>query len=152
MVAHTEETAMTTDFTGPAAEAAAKAERAAGSPQDAFLEKLAERVGAKASIKAVFGDPIVRNGTTIVPVAKVRWGFGGGSGTGPATEAADAPVGSGSGAGGGVTAEPIGYLEIGDEGAAFKPIAGAYPSPIFLLAAGLSGAFVIRAIARLIRG
>ena len=143
---------MTTDFTGQAASAAADAERAANSPQDQFLEKLADKVGAKASIKAVFGDPIVRNGTTIVPVAKVRWGFGGGTGTGPTSEASDAPVGTGSGAGGGVTAEPIGYLEIGNEGAAFKPIAGAYPSPVFLLAAGFAGAIVIRAIARLIRG
>jgi uncharacterized spore protein YtfJ len=143
---------MTTDFTGQAASAAADAQRAASGPQDQFLEKLADKVGAKASIKAVFGDPIVRDGTTIVPVAKVRWGFGGGSGTGPASQAADAPVGSGSGAGGGVTAEPIGYLEIGNEGAAFKPIAGAYPSPVFLLASGFAGALVIRAIARLIRG
>jgi uncharacterized spore protein YtfJ len=143
---------MTSDYTGQAAAAAADAERAANGPQDQFLEKLAEKVGAKASIKAVFGDPIVRNGTTIVPVAKVRWGFGGGTGTGPATEAADAPMGTGSGAGGGVTAEPIGYLEIGDQGAAFKPFAGAYPSPIFLLASGFAGALVIRAIARLVRG
>jgi uncharacterized spore protein YtfJ len=143
---------MTTDFTGPTADAAAKAERAANGPQDAFLEKLADKVGAKASIKAVFGDPIVRNGTTVVPVAKVRWGFGGGTGTGPSSEATDAPVGTGTGAGGGVTAEPIGYLEIGDEGAAFKPIAAAYPSPLFLLAAGFAGSLVIRAIARLIRG
>jgi uncharacterized spore protein YtfJ len=143
---------MTTDFTGAAADAASKAERAASGPQDAFLEKLAERVGGKASIKAVFGEPISRNGKTIVPVAKIRWGFGGGTGTGPSSQAADAPVGTGSGAGGGVTAEPIGYLEIGDEGAAFKPIAAAYPSPVFLLAAGFAGSLVIRAIARLIRG
>jgi uncharacterized spore protein YtfJ len=143
---------MTTDFTGPAAAAAADAERAANGPQDQFLEKLADKVGAKANIKAVFGDPIVRNGTTIVPVAKVRWGFGGGSGTGPTSEAADAPVGSGSGAGGGAMAEPIGYLEIGEQGAAFKPIAAAYPSPVFVLAGGFAAALVIRAIARLIRG
>jgi uncharacterized spore protein YtfJ len=143
---------MTTDFTGHAAAAAADAERAAHGPQDEFLEKLADKVGAKASIKAVFGEPIVRNGRTVVPVAKVRWGFGGGTGTGPANESADAPMGTGSGAGGGVTAEPIGYLEIGDDGAAFKPIAGAYPSPIFLLASGFAGALVIRAIARLVRG
>jgi|SoiMethySBSTD1v2_1073268.scaffolds.fasta_scaffold1361708_2 uncharacterized spore protein YtfJ len=143
---------MTTDFTGAAADAASKAERAASGPQDAFLEKLAERVGGKASIKAVFGEPISRNGKTIVPVAKIRWGFGGGTGTGPSSQAADAPVGTGTGAGGGVTAEPIGYLEIGDEGAAFKPIAAAYPSPVFLLAAGFAGSLVIRAIARLIRG
>ena len=51
-----------------------------------------------------------------------------------------------------MTAEPIGYLEIGDDGAAFKPIASAYPSPLFLLAAGFAGSLVIRAIARLIRG
>jgi len=143
---------MTTEFTGAAADAASKAERAASGPQDAFLEKLAERVGGKASIKAVFGEPISRNGKTIVPVAKIRWGFGGGTGTGPSSQAADAPVGTGTGAGGGVTAEPIGYLEIGDEGAAFKPIAAAYPSPVFLLAAGFAGSLVIRAIARLIRG
>jgi uncharacterized spore protein YtfJ len=143
---------MTTEFTGAAADAASKAERAASGPQDAFLEKLAERVGGKASIKAVFGEPISRNGKTIVPVAKIRWGFGGGTGTGPSSQAADAPVGTGPGAGGGVTAEPIGYLEIGDEGAAFKPIAAAYPSPVFLLAAGFAGSLVIRAIARLIRG
>jgi len=143
---------MTTEFTGAAADAASKAERAASGPQDAFLEKLAERVGGKASIKAVFGEPISRNGKTIVPVAKIRWGFGGGTGTGPSSQAADAPVGTGTGAGGGVTAEPIGYLEIGDDGAAFKPIAAAYPSPVFLLAAGFAGSLVIRAIARLIRG
>jgi len=143
---------MTTEFTGAAADAASKAERAASGPQDAFLEKLAERVGGKASIKAVFGEPISRNGKTIVPIAKIRWGFGGGTGTGPSSQAADAPVGTGTGAGGGVTAEPIGYLEIGDDGAAFKPIASAYPSPVFLLAAGFAGSLVIRAIARLIRG
>jgi uncharacterized spore protein YtfJ len=136
-------------------DARAEAERAAtGGPQDAILEKLVEKVGGRASVKAVFGDPIVRNGTTVVPVAKVRWGFGGGAGTGTAPSDAPGGVssGSGTGGGGGVTAEPIGYLEIDEEGASFKPIAAAYPSPIFLLAAGIAGALVIRAVARLVRG
>jgi uncharacterized spore protein YtfJ len=133
-------------------DARAQAEQAARGPQDAILEKLVDRVGGKASVKAVFGDPIVRNGKSVVPVAKVRWGFGGGSGTGPVDDSGSAATGSGTGAGGAVTAEPIGYLEIGEEGATFRPIAAAYPSPIFLLAAGISGALVIRAIARLIRG
>jgi uncharacterized spore protein YtfJ len=136
-------------------DARAEAERAATSaPQDAILEKLVEKVGGKASVQAVFGDPIVRNGTTVVPVAKVRWGFGGGAGTGtsPSDAAGGVSSGSGTGGGGGVTAEPIGYLEIDDEGASFKPIAAAYPSPIFLLAAGFAGALIIRAIARLVRG
>jgi uncharacterized spore protein YtfJ len=147
---------MTTDFTDIAAKATAEAEKAAtGAPGDAILEKLVEKVGGRASVKAVFGDPIERGGKTIVPVAKVRWGFGGGAGSGTAPAEGDATgtaSGSGSGAGGGVTAEPIGYLEIDEAGAAFKPIAAAYPSPFFLLAAGVTGALVIRAIARLIRG
>src|ERR1044071_6413096 len=52
----------------------------AAGPIDGFVERMAERVGAKASVGAVFGDPIERNGITIIPVAKVRWGFGGGAG------------------------------------------------------------------------
>jgi hypothetical protein len=142
----------TTDTSTDYERAAADAEQAAASPQDALFEKLVDRVGGRASVQAVFGDPLVRGGKTVVPVAKVRWGFGGGTGTGPADESSGAATGSGSGAGGGVTAEPIGYLEIDEAGAIFKPIAAAYPSPIFLIAAGLSGALVIRAIARLVRG
>ncbi|HET9345016.1 MAG TPA: spore germination protein GerW family protein [Candidatus Limnocylindrales bacterium] len=145
---------MTTDYTGTAftSDAAAEAARAATGPQDAILEKLVEKVGGKASVKAVFGEPIERGGKTVVPVAKVRWGFGGGAGTGT-SEADGAPqTGSGSGGGGGVTAEPIGYLEIGEEGAAFRSIAPPYPSPLFLLAAGITSALIVRAFARLIRG
>ncbi|MFL5725842.1 MAG: spore germination protein GerW family protein [Chloroflexota bacterium] len=128
------------------------ARRAAGGMPDQILEKLVERVGGKASVQAVFGEPIQRGTKTVIPVAKVRWGFGGGTGTGPVDESGGAATGSGSGAGGGVTAEPIGYLEIAEDGASFKPIASLYPSPLFLLAAGLSGALVIRAVARLVRG
>jgi Sporulation protein YtfJ (Spore_YtfJ) len=141
-----------TDYTGVAADAAANAERAASGPQDAMLEKLVEKVGGRASVKAVFGDPIERGGKTVVPVAKVRWGFGGGSGSGTQETEGGPASGSGSGGGGGVTAEPIGYLEIGDEGAAFKQIAPPYPSPLLLLAAGITAALIVRAFARLIRG
>jgi hypothetical protein len=53
--------------TAELADARAEAERAATSaPQDAILEKLVEKVGGKASVQAVFGDPIVRSGTTVV--------------------------------------------------------------------------------------
>jgi hypothetical protein len=131
----------------------AEAEHAAtGSPQDAIFEKLAERVGAHATVKAVFGDPIVRGAKTVIPVAKVRWGFGGGTGTGPTDAAAPGATGSGTGAGGGVTAEPVGYLEIDETGTSFKPIVSPYPSPIFLLAAGITSALIVRSFARLIRG
>jgi uncharacterized spore protein YtfJ len=151
--------------------AMADARRAAESgPIDGFVERMAERIGAKATVKAVFGEPIERDGFTVIPVAKVRWGFGGGAGSGPAgpgfgagattglgsesdeaTAAAGVTPGSGSGGGGGMTADPVGYLEIGPDGASFIPITQAMPSPGFLLAAGATAAIVLRALARLIR-
>jgi uncharacterized spore protein YtfJ len=147
--------------------AIAEARRAGAANRiEGFVERLAERVGGKASVRAVFGDPIERNGTTIVPVAKVRWGFGGGVGRGPIamgpgrpgegsplSDSLDAGTdhGIGTGAGGGVTADPVGYLEIGPHGTRFRAIAPAMPSPIFLLAAGATAAIVLRAVAKLLR-
>ena len=136
-----------------------------GGQIDGFVERMAERVGAKASVRAVFGDPIERDGITVIPVAKVRWGFGGGAGRGPvavgpgiadaAAETSDpeglGQSGSGSGGGGGATADPIGYLEIGPDGANFRPITPAMPSPGFLLAAGFAVMLVLSGLARLIR-
>jgi uncharacterized spore protein YtfJ len=159
---------MTTDYaTAPDYETALDEARKAGAggPIDGFVERMAERVGGKASVRAVFGDPIERNGVTIIPVAKVRWGFGGGAGRGPIamgpgtgegmTEVEalgdNGMSGSGTGGGGGVTADPVGYLEIGPEGAVFKPIVPAMPSPGFLLAAGATAALVLGGIARIFR-
>lgn len=150
--------ATTTDI-----DTAMAAARAAGdgSPIEGFVERMADRIGAKASVKAVFGEPIERDGLTVIPVAKVRWGFGGGAGgpiAGGAAEGtaeadgADAtPVASGQGGGGGVTADPIGWLEIGPNGAEFKSIVPAMPSPGFMLAAGATAALVLRGLARLFR-
>lgn len=120
-----------------------------GGPADRLLDRLAEQIGARASVKAVFGDPIKQGDLTVVGVARVRWGFGGGGGM---ADGQAVGSGSGSGGGGGVTADPVGYLEIGPTGATFRPIASPYPSPVFLVAAGFAGAIVLRAIARLFRG
>ena len=141
-----------------------------GGPIDGFIERMAERIGGKASVRAVFGDPIQRDDITIIPVARVRWGFGGGAGTGPIavgpgragkgspfSETGDDAggtanqTGSGSGGGGGATADPVGYLEIGPDGATFHQITTARPSAGFLLAAGATAALVLRGLARLVR-
>jgi uncharacterized spore protein YtfJ len=45
-----------------------------------LLERLAGHVGGKAGAKAVFGDPVERDGVTVIPVARVRWGVGAGGG------------------------------------------------------------------------
>lgn len=136
---------MTTDLVA----ATDEAQLAAGAtPADRLLERLAQLIGGRAGVHAVFGEAVAREGVTVIPVARVRWGFGGGGGRadGPPTGPA-----SGSGGGGGVAADPIGYLEIGPDSAVFRPIRDPFPSPLFLLASGLTAAIVIRALARLIR-
>ena len=128
-------------------EAKATAEEAAIGPSDRMLERLADIIGAKASVQAVFGEPIKEGDITIIPVAKVRWGFGGG--TGQSEVPSEGPA-TGSGAGGGATAEPLGYLEIGSDGAEFIPITDARPSPVFIIAAGITAALVLRGVAKLL--
>ncbi len=113
-----------------------------------FMEWLAERIGARAGVTAVFGEPIERGDVTVIPVARVRWGFGGGEGQGG--EAAG-PTGSGLGGGGGAAGDPVGYIEIGPAGADFRPIVPPYPSPLFLLAAGITAALILRTVGGLIR-
>ena len=149
------------------AEAIAEATKAGEpGPIDGFVERMAERIGAKASVRSVFGDPIERDGFTIIPVARVRWGFGGGAGSGPVavgpgrpdaspfSDAADGAAdgtSTGSGGGGGATADPVGYLEIGPDGATFISIASPRPSAGFMLAAGATAALVLSGLAKLVR-
>ncbi len=140
-----------------------QAQKSARSSIDGFVERIAERVGSKASVRAVFGDPIERDGLTVIPVARVRWAFGGGAGRGPiamgpgsgegatASTSDEGMSGAGTGGGGMASADPIGYLEIGPDGATFKPIAPPMPSPAFVLASGATAALMLRAIARIFR-
>ena len=43
-----------------------------------LLHKIGETLGSTATVKSVFGEAIHVNGKTVVPVAKVTYGFGGG--------------------------------------------------------------------------
>lgn len=80
-----------------------------------LLQTIGERLGAGATVKAVYGEPVVAEGRVVVPVANVRYGFGAGGGSG----SSDDDKGEGSGGGGGVTASPAGMIEIDANGARF---------------------------------
>ena len=135
-------------------EAKDEARAAAVEPMDKILDRLGERLGTQATVKAVFGEPVERGDVTVIPVARVRWGLGGGSGSGPAEREATNGErrASGTGAGGGAMADPMGYLEVRPSGAVYVPLATAYPSPVLILAIGLSMGIIVRALARLLRG
>jgi len=79
------------------------------------LEALAERLQAT-GVRTVYGEPISAEGRTIIPVARVTYGFGGGGGL-SGKHAPQSPDGNGEGAGGGggVRAVPAGVVEITPE-------------------------------------
>lgn len=78
-----------------------------------MLERIGDSLGSTANVKSVFGEPIHAEGKTVIPVAKVAYGFGAGGGRKSAGHnggSGDQPEGGGGG--GGVRAFPAGALEI----------------------------------------
>lgn len=92
-----------------------------------------EQLRESASVESVFGDPVETDGRTLVPVARVSYGFGGGFGRGPSGDETrdetawepgepsgmEAESGEGGGGGGGVSARPVGVLEVSADGTRF---------------------------------
>jgi uncharacterized spore protein YtfJ len=114
----------------------AKREAEADAANERF-SKLLESLGGAATAKAVFGEPVEKDGLTIVPVARVRFGVGGGGGRGPGRKKkgddSDAEQ-VGYGQGGGVQAGPLGYIELSGGKASYRRIADpARPLAIALL-------------------
>ena len=81
---------------------------------DKFIGTMAEKLGAVAKAATVYADPVERDGITVIPVAKARWGFGGGLGHTKAEH--------GAGGGGGITVTPVGFIELKNGQAEFRSI------------------------------
>jgi uncharacterized spore protein YtfJ len=45
-----------------------------------LLERLGQAIGGRATVSTVFGEPVDREGITVIPVARMRFAFGGGGG------------------------------------------------------------------------
>ena len=88
---------------------------------DRFIGTMAEKLGAVARAATVFGEPVERDGVTVIPVAKARWGFGGGAGQ-RKDERGGGTHEDGAGGGGGVQVTPVGFIEIKNNEAHFRPI------------------------------
>ena len=80
------------------------------------------------SIRHVYAEPVHHGDTTVIPVAKIAYGFGAGGGRRPASRSAEmsSPTAEaagaeaqGGGGGGGARLTPIGALEIGPRGTRF---------------------------------
>jgi uncharacterized spore protein YtfJ len=85
------------------------------------MESMFEPLTRSASVKSVYGEAISANGKTIIPVARVAYGFGGGRGRKhQERDSPDSPEGEGGG--GGVYAVPIGVLEVSEAQTRFIPL------------------------------
>ena len=107
-----------------------------------LLERIGQTVGRRAQASAVFGEPVQREGVTVIPVAKARFGFGGGGGAG----SHEGDEGSGGGGGGGAAVSPIGFIEVRDNGAEFKRIS----TPMDLIPLVTAGAIAALTVRRLL--
>ena len=82
------------------------------------IRSIVDDLGEHASVRSVYGDPIEAAGKTIVPVARVAYGFGGGGfgrggdEPGEGSPGEEGATGQGGGVGAGVSARPIGVVEI----------------------------------------
>ena len=107
-----------------------------------FVQSIVDRLHATGNIKTVFGEPIEAKGRTIIPVAKVAYGFGGGTGGTAKSDSEDGR--SGQGVGGGVVVRPAGVLEIREDTTEFIPF-GENKKLIGVLFLGLLvGAWLVR--------
>jgi hypothetical protein len=122
-----------------------EAHRAAQSGSLPLLTKILEQIGMQAGAKAVFGEPVERDGRTVVPVAQTMMGVGAGSGDSD-------EAGSGAGAGGGALSRPLGYIEISQYGTEFVPLRRPWQDPGFLLAAAFATLLLAKALRTLLRG
>ncbi|MBN9492470.1 sporulation protein [bacterium] len=123
---------------------------ATGGLFDRMVHSLATRMGGFASASAVYGDPVDQEGVTVVPVARVRWGFGSGAGMDTDGHGTGEPD-IGGGGGGLVSAHPVGYIELRDGEAEFRPIKDSTAPALIILAAGAAAWLVLRGLKSLFR-
>lgn len=72
------------------------------------LKSIGEKLQSAGNVKSVYGDPVIAGDRTVIPVARVRFGFGAGGKTL-----------AGGGGGGGMRADPAGMIEITPLGSTF---------------------------------
>lgn len=102
-------------------------------------ERLAESLGTSAGAKMIYGEPVINDGVVIIPVAKVRFGFGGGNHNGE------------EGGGGGEIIQPAGYIELKDGFSRFQPIRDPIAFIPLVIAGGVTGFLLLRSLYNMLR-
>ncbi|MHA3977648.1 GerW family sporulation protein [Halovulum sp. GXIMD14794] len=83
-----------------------------------LLKGTVEELDRLLNARNVLGDPIERDGTTVIPIVSFGFGFGAGGNTG-----GKSGTGSGTGAGGGI--KPLGAIIFDSQGVRVEAVKGA---------------------------
>lgn len=90
-------------------------------PINSLMDTSMRKIKDMIDVNSIIGDPITApDGTTIIPVSKVTYGFASGGSDLPTKKEARDCFGGGSGAG--VTIQPVGFLSISRGNVRFIPI------------------------------
>lgn len=90
-------------------------------PINSLLDTSMKKIKELIDVNTIIGDPITApDGTTIIPVSKVTYGFASGGSDLPTKKETRDCFGGGSGAG--VTIQPVGFLSISRGNVKFIPI------------------------------
>jgi hypothetical protein len=112
----------------------------------AGLLGLRKLVSTMAGARLCYGEPVRAGERIVIPVARVQAGGGGGWGTGFDPKGGN--HGEGGGGGGGLEAAPVGFIDIGPEGARFEAI----PDPMTSARALRTGATGLTTLAAAFAG
>lgn len=93
-------------------------------PIQSLMTETMEKIKKMVDVDTIIGSPITTpDGTTVIPVSKVTFGFGSGGSDFISRNAKEsAPVCFGGGGGAGVTVSPVCFLIINKLGASILPI------------------------------
>lgn len=87
-----------------------------------FIGGILDSLKTSASVSTVYGKPIHASGKTLIPVAKVAYGFGGGGETEKKGIIGKRDIDTEEGGGGGIAVKPVGVLEVTGKRTRFVPI------------------------------
>lgn len=89
-------------------------------PISDLMTETMSKIKEMVDVNTIIGNPIVAaDGTTVIPVSKVSFGFGaGGSEFASKHATSGSPLAFGGGSGAGVTVSPVCFLVIGKDGSA----------------------------------
>ena len=89
-----------------------------------LMAETMEKIRSMVDVNTIIGDPIVtHDGTTLIPISKVTFGFGsGGSDFKPRNSSDTAPMCFGGGGGAGVSISPVAFLIVSEGNARILPV------------------------------